>query len=125
MASTVNDPAMVRREYATEDRFLARRLSSWADLDGPLVEDIALGALMERAPSRVLEVGCGTGDYSQRVRDTVNAEFVAVDLSERMATLTRARRISAAVADIERLPFLRAQFDAVLANRVLYHLADL
>lgn len=42
MSQGVKDPAVVRREYESEDRFLARRLSTWTELDGPLVEDITL-----------------------------------------------------------------------------------
>lgn len=42
-----------------------------------------------------------------------------------MAALTRQRGIDASVADIERLPFADDEFDAVLANRVLYYLPDL
>jgi hypothetical protein len=30
----VNHPEVVRREYATEERFLTSRLSTWAELDG-------------------------------------------------------------------------------------------
>ena len=125
MAEGVNDPAVVRREYETEDRFVARRLSTWAELDGPLVEDVALAEVGRLDPKRVLEVGCGTGDFTERVRDGLRGPLVAVDLSVRMAALTKGRRIDALVADIQRLPFPDGAFDLVLANRVLYHLPDL
>jgi SAM-dependent methyltransferase len=121
----VNDAATVAREYATEDRFLARRLTTWANLLGPRVEDAMADAVAEGAPAAVLEVGCGTGDLSAQVRDSLGADYVATDLSSRMATLTGQRGIAAAVADIQRLPFGDESFDAVLANRVLYHLPDL
>jgi SAM-dependent methyltransferase len=125
MSHGVNEPLVVRHEYESEDRFLARRLSTWAELDGPLVEDRALDALVEQQPRRVLEVGCGTGDFSARVRDALRGVFLAVDLSHRMAALARARGLIAQVADIESLPFADSPFDAVLANRVLYHVPDL
>jgi SAM-dependent methyltransferase len=125
MSHGVNQPSVVRREYETEDRFLARRLSTWADLEGPLVEDTSLDALVTLAPRRVLEVGCGTGDFSHRVRDALGGVFVAVDLSLRMAALTKGRGLVAQVADVEGLPFPDSQFDAVLANRMLYHVPDL
>ncbi len=124
-ASRVNDPSVVRREYAREDRFLARRLAAWAELDGPLVEDAAIAAVAEAAPERVVDVGCGTGDLTERLAREADVPVVALDLSPRMAELTRARGLGAVTAGIEHLPFPDGAFDAVLANRVLYHLPDL
>ena len=42
-----------------------------------------------------------------------------------MAALTKGRGLVAQVADVEGLPFPDSQFDAVLANRVLYPVPDL
>lgn len=123
--SRANDPGTVAREYASEERFLARRLAAQAELHGPLVEDAALAALTEAEPTRVLEVGCGTGDFTGRVQRLLDVELVAVDLSPRMVELARARGLDARVADVADLPFGEAEFDCVLANRVLYHLPDL
>ena len=116
---------MVRREYAREDRFLARRLATSADLEGPLVEDAAIAAVAEVAPERVVDVGCGTGDLTERLAREADAPVVALDLSPRMAELAGRRGLPAVTADIQRLPFPDGTFDAVLANRVLYHLPDL
>ena len=124
-AGKVNDPATVAREYASEERFLARRLASQAELLGPLVEDTAIAAMAHRAPGRILDIGCGTGDYTERVQRELGAEVVALDLSPRMVELARARGLDARVGDIQSLPFADAEFDCVLANRVLYHLPDL
>ncbi|MEX1254644.1 MAG: class I SAM-dependent methyltransferase [Dehalococcoidia bacterium] len=123
--SRVNDPATVLREYATEDRFLARRLTTWAELSGPLVEDATVDAVGEGRPDRVLEVGCGTGDFSARLQREVAIDLVALDLSAKMVALTSARGLNALRADIEALPFGDERFDCVLANRVLYHVPDL
>lgn len=123
--SRENDPAIVRREYETEHRFLARRLTTWAELDGPLVEDATIAALLELAPARVLDAGSGTGDFTERVQRALAADVVALDLSSRMVELTRARGLEASHGDIEALPFADEAFDCVLANRVLYHVPDL
>ncbi len=123
--SRENDPAIVRREYETEDRFLARRLTTWAELTGPLVEDATIQALVEVSPASLLEVGCGTGDFTERVRRELAVDPVALDLSPRMVELTRARGLDAQQGNIEALPFADEDFDCVLANRVLYHVPDL
>lgn len=123
--SRQNDPAIVRREYATEGRFLARRLATWAELRGPLVEDATVDAVAERASAGVLEVGCGTGDFSERLQRELAVQLVALDLSSRMANLTRARGLNTITGDIQTLPFANGAFDCVLANRVLYHVHHL
>lgn len=121
----MNDPGTVRREYATEDRFLARRLTAWAELHGPLVEDAAVDAVAEGGPARVLDVGCGTGDFSERLQRELAVDLVALDPSPRMVELTRARGLSAITGNVETLSFDDEAFDCVLANRVLYHLPNL
>jgi SAM-dependent methyltransferase len=120
-----NDPETVAREYATEDRFLARRLASWAGLEGPNVEDEAIAAVREDEPRRVLDAGCGPGEFAQRLQSELGLELVALDLSPRMVELARARGVDARDGDIQALPFGDAEFDCVVASRVLYHLLDL
>ncbi len=123
--SSVNDPETVREEYESEERFLARRLGTWAELVGPLVEDETVEAVFEGMPSRVLDVGCGTGDVTERLLRDAGVTVVALDLSLRMARLTRVLGLNAVQATIEALPVGDGEFDCVLANRVLYHLPDL
>jgi len=123
--SSVNAPDVVRHEYATEDRFLARRLAAWARLHGPLAEDAAIDAVAEGMPARVLDVGCGTGDFSERLQREAGATVVGLDLSRRMVELTHSRGLLCAEGDVQALPFRDGAFDAVVANRVLYHVPDL
>jgi SAM-dependent methyltransferase len=121
----LNDLERVKREYATEDRFLARRLGSWAELDGPNVEDEAVAVVREGYPRRVLDAGCGPGEFAQRLKRELDLEVVALDLSPRMVELASARGLDARVGDLQALPFDDAAFDCVVANRVLYHVPDL
>jgi SAM-dependent methyltransferase len=119
-SSPIKDPVVVR-EYATENQFLARRLTAWAELSGPLVEDATVAAVAEGGPVRVVDVGCGTGDFSDRLRRELAVELVALDLSPRMVDLARARGLRAVSGDVQALPFSDDRFGCVLANRVLYH----
>jgi SAM-dependent methyltransferase len=73
----------------------------------------------------VLDVGCGTGDITERLDREVEATVVALDRSPRMAELALARGVPALVGDIQTLPFRTGSLDCVLANRVLYHVPDL
>lgn len=122
--SRVNDPKIVRVEYESENRFLARRLTTWAELDGPIVEDDVIDIIGSSPPKRLLDVGSGTGDFTQRLHNDLGVPTIALDLSPRMVALTRDRGLAAVVGDIQRLPFESGAFDCVLANRVLYHLPD-
>ncbi|MGI8421441.1 MAG: class I SAM-dependent methyltransferase [Gaiellaceae bacterium] len=120
----LNDPAFVRSEYADESRF-AVRAAAWDTVTGENPKDVALAALAETSPRRVLEVGPGRGELAERIVRELGAEVVAVDQSERMVELTRARGIEAVVGDVQALPFEDGSFDAALAAWMLYHVPDL
>jgi SAM-dependent methyltransferase len=122
-ATAIHDPEYVRRQYAREDN-LAARSSLYAETTGLHAGDIAVAALVEAAPGRVLEVGCGNGWFAARVRDEVGAEVACLDQSPRMVELAAARGLDARVGDVQKLPFAAAAFDAAAANWMLYHVAD-
>ena len=85
----LDDPELVRTEYATEVGLRARR----SIYDGAPAAAEALGAALaavaETHPRRVLEVGCGWGEFALRVSAELEAEVVAVDLSARMVELAQ------------------------------------
>jgi SAM-dependent methyltransferase len=119
-----NDPELVAREYASERRFAARR-AVFSDLvEGERAEDLAIEALREVQPARVLEVGCGLGDFAARITSEVGAEVVAVDVSPRMIELSRTRGVNAIIADAQDLPFHDGEFNCAVANWVLHHIPD-
>ncbi len=120
----LDDPELVRNEYATETGLRSRRsVYRGQALSGPI--DAALAAVAEVRPTEVLEVGCGWGDFSARLRDELDVEVTATDLSPRMVELARERGLDAHVADVRALPFQDSEFDCVVANWMLYHVDDL
>jgi ubiquinone/menaquinone biosynthesis C-methylase UbiE len=118
-----DDPDLVRREYADPSRFAVRR-SLWARRTGPKVLDVAFDVVVALAPRRVLEAGCGPGDFAARLQ-AAGIEVVAVDQSEQMVELARARGVDAQVGDVQDLPFADGEFDLAVANFMLYHVPDL
>jgi SAM-dependent methyltransferase len=117
-----NDPELVRREYATEDG-LAARIALWERRSGPQPLEVAFDEVMRGKPRRALEVGCGRGEFAERLA-RAGVDVVAVDQSERMVELTRARGVDARVADVQALPFADGEFDVAVANFMLYHVPD-
>jgi SAM-dependent methyltransferase len=119
-----NDPEAVRSEYQDEARF-AVRAAAWANATGPSPRALAFEAVAEAKPARVLEVGCGRGELAERVATELGADVVAVDQSERMVELTRARGIDTRLGDVQELSFDDCVFDCAIAAWMLYHVPDL
>jgi SAM-dependent methyltransferase len=88
------------------------------------------GGFDVRGCKRILDAACGNGRYSRYLLRQADADAVltAFDLSPRMLRRARARlrgdRVSHAVADLTRLPYADAAFDAVVCGWVLEHLPE-
>ncbi|HTO25149.1 MAG TPA: class I SAM-dependent methyltransferase [Gaiellaceae bacterium] len=116
----LDNPLLVRWEFASEERLNKRNAIFRSLVEGAHPDDAAVEAVIEATPARVLDVGCGTGELTERfVR--AGSEVQAIDISPRMVELTRARGIDAQIADVESLPFGDREFDCVFAGWVLYH----
>jgi len=92
------------------------------------LERAAVDRLLPAAPhgGKLLEVGCGTGHWSEYFARKGFA-VTGVDISERMIAVARQRNIPSGtfeVADAERLPFVSGSFDVVAAITVLEFTAD-
>jgi ubiquinone/menaquinone biosynthesis C-methylase UbiE len=122
--SAMNDPEVVAKEYADDSRF-AVRAGAWERATGPDAVALTRAAVAEVEPQRVLEVGCGRGETAEWIARETGAEVIAVDQSEHMVALTRARGIEALVGDVQQLPFADGSFECAVAAWMLYHVPDL
>lgn len=121
-----NDAEAVRAQYATEEKLETRRTVWHPAADGRDPVELAAAVIRASGPHRVLEVGCGTGAFAERLTDELpHAEVVATDQSPRFVELTAARGVAARVADVQALPFPDDTFDVVAALWMLYHVPDL
>jgi ubiquinone/menaquinone biosynthesis C-methylase UbiE len=83
-----------------------------------------------RGCKRILDAGCGNGRHCKYIlrRADADARLFAFDLSQRMLTRARRRfktdRIQFLAADLMRLPYADAYFDAIVCGWVLEHLPD-
>lgn len=83
-----------------------------------------------RGCKRILDAGCGNGRYTRFLLKQADADalITAFDLSQRMLQRACKRvasaRVSFVAADLTRLPYASATFDAVVCGWVLEHLPD-
>jgi SAM-dependent methyltransferase len=115
----------VRDQYRTTEN-LDTRTSVWsAGEPGRSPQDLALLALREVHPGRVLEVGSGKGSLALRIREEIQCDVVALDASSAMVAASTVLGIETIVGDVRDLPFEDGSFDAVVAAWMLYHVSPL
>ena len=121
---SLDDPERVLEQYAREDNLRARQ-RLYEEMSGPNALDVLWQTLVEWSPRRVLEVGGGPGELSERMQKELGAEVSYLDISPRMVELARERGVDAQVGDVQSLPFEDGTFDTVVAAWMLYHVPDI
>lgn len=130
MKSTVDE---IRQRFDSDvDRFSNLETGQSATVDAPLAMALVAKAAALTTPHarRVLDVGCGAGNYTLKLLELLpNLDATLIDLSKPM--LERAReRVSRATTgkivtnqqDIRDISLPDGEFDIILAAAVLHHL---
>ncbi len=91
---------------------------------GVLAELIRLSAVSGN--SKVLEAGCGTGNYAVALRTLIGCMVWAIDPSEEMLSRARERsvEINFMLGKAEKLDFSQCFFDMVFSVDVIHHLSS-
>jgi SAM-dependent methyltransferase len=91
---------------------------------GVVEELLTVGAVT--AAARVLEVGCGTGNYIVALESLTGCAGWGIDPSSQMLAQARPRseRIGWQLGRAERLDFAPASFDMIFSVDVIHHIAD-
>jgi trans-aconitate methyltransferase len=93
---------------------------------GAFVPGLAGGVLEwldAQSGDRILDLGCGDGQLTQRIAST-GASVQGVDASPHMVAAARAKGIAADEAGAEALPYAEGAFDAVFSNAALHWVQD-
>jgi SAM-dependent methyltransferase len=94
--------------------------------NGAFVHGLAGGVLEWLAAQpgeRILDLGCGNGQLTQRIQ-VAGAAVTGVDASPEMVAAARLRGIAADEGSAESLPYPKAAFDAVFSNATLHWVRD-
>ena len=114
--SDLTEPESVRRQYASEGNLETRRLGLAAHPDGRDPTAIAARVVHEAEPRAILEVGCGTGAFAERmVAENPGAVVLATDLRNASSSSPASAASRRRSADIQALPFADASYDVVAA----------
>jgi ubiquinone/menaquinone biosynthesis C-methylase UbiE len=99
---------------------------------GPEVLDLWMRTVADyvddRAIARVLDLGCGTGRFSQALAARFDADVIGLDPSVKMLQLAlkkqRDARVHYALGRAEGIPLARESVDLVFMSMSLHHFAD-
>jgi tRNA (cmo5U34)-methyltransferase len=119
---------------ADVERFSNLETGQAATIDAPLAMELIAQAAAATTPQaqRVLDVGCGAGNYTLKLLHLLpHLDVTLNDLSQPMLNRAQervaavgAKNITALQGDVRELELGEAQFDIIMAAAVLHHLRD-
>ncbi len=124
--SAFNDPQTVRRQYVTDEGLRVRQ-EIHDTYTVPRFDHAkwVVECLQWRGDETVLDVGSGPGRYYEAVRSQGDdVRYLGMDYSAGMLTRHPAPS-HLLLGDAQRLPLADDSADVVMANHMLYHVADI
>ena len=131
--STKSTPEEIRARFDNDvERFSNLETGQTATMDSQLVLDLVTQAAAAATPGarRLLDVGCGAGNYSLKLLERLpGLEVTLLDLSRPMldralarVSAATTRSVTAVQSDVRGFDPGQARFDIILAAAVLHHL---
>ena len=96
----------------------------WLQDAGPSVEeDVAVSLVRGSAYRRILDLGCGKGRFSDRIREATGAAVVALDVAPTAISAGRARYpgVDFVAARVPPIPCCPGAFDLVVTSHLLWY----
>lgn len=89
------------------------------------IEEIKL-MLPRKKFNRALDLGCGTVEFYELVKDYMKSKYIGLDLSADMLEFGRKKynKIKLIQGDAENLPFRKNSFDFVIGRGIIHHLPN-
>ena len=119
----------IREELKHNDKILPRAGEVWGwetpagRLRARRRAELLISSSSMSSGKKVLELGCGTGIFSEFFQET-GATVFAIDVSYSFLLQVQKRnsKIITVTSDAQRLPFADEAFDAIVGSSVLHHL---
>ena len=85
---------------------------------------VELGGI--RAGTRVLDLGCGTGNVSTQLLHMIDVDITGIDASIGMLKLAREKSLEVICSDVDNraLPFRESTFDTIIGAYVIHHIRN-
>lgn len=130
---TISNPALVQKQYATTGNLRTRISIHSKYSTNPQGFGNWIFSQYHIAPgSRVLELGCGTGemwrgrdDLIVSLQKLVLSDFSPAMVAESKRNVGHHANLEYRCIDIQQIPCAAGSFDVVIANMMLYHVPDL